>query len=297
MRKMKCAICGGDEKSEILFKESIDFNKVDKDTFSARRVPEKVHYQLLRCNNCRLIYSSPILSEDKIKLLYRESKMTYSEEIPSLKKTYGNYLKEALKYLPKNPKLLEVGGANGFFLEEAMQLGIKDVWAVEPSHEAIKQAPPDIQKRMIEDFFPSNKIKNHAFDIICVFQTLDHVIDPNGFLQSCLGALKRGGVLLCILHDTEGLSVKLLGESSPIFDIEHIYLFNKQNLAKIFEKNGFKTLDVFNVKNDYPLRYWIRMFPIPASFKSVIMGFLQLVKLDQVDISLRAGNIGIIAQK
>jgi len=30
-----------------------------------------------------------------------------------------------------------------------------------------------------------------------------------------------------IVHDTKGLSVKIFGEKSPIFDIEHIFLFNK----------------------------------------------------------------------
>src|SRR3989344_6508466 len=137
MKIMKCAICGDKQNTELRYKESIDFEKVDKNTFSARRIPEKVHYQLLRCNNCGLIISSPILSTDKIKYLYKESDFTYSEEVPSLKKTYSYYLKHALKYVGKNPKLLEIGSGNGFFLEEVKTIGIKDFWGVEPSRSAI----------------------------------------------------------------------------------------------------------------------------------------------------------------
>lgn len=297
MKIMKCAICGTNKDTQVLYKESIHFEDINTKTFSARRIPEKVHYQLLRCNTCGLIISSPILSTDKIQLLYRKSKLTYKEEIPSLKKTYGFYLKSALKYLPKKPKLLEIGGGNGFFLEEAKERGVEDFWGVEPSHDAINMARNDIKKRMIEGFFPTAKIKTNSLDIICIFQTLDHIIDPNTFLQECFKVLKKDGIILTILHDTDGLSVKLLGESSPIFDIEHIYLFNKTNLKQIFEKNGFKTVSVFDVKNTYPLRYWTRMFPLPKALKNLVMNLLKILGLDGWSIPLKAGNIGIIVRR
>ncbi|OGG15199.1 hypothetical protein A2773_04930 [Candidatus Gottesmanbacteria bacterium RIFCSPHIGHO2_01_FULL_39_10] len=297
MKIMKCAICGDKQKIELLYKESVDFEKVDKNTFSARRIPEKVHYQLQRCNNCGLIISSPILSPDKIKHLYKESEFTYTEEVPSLRKTYGWYLGQTLKHTGENPKLLEIGAGNGFFLEEVKKMGIKDFWGVEPSKQAIQKAKPGIREKMIAGFFPHPRIMANSFDVICVFQTLDHIITPNTFLKECHTALKKGGVILTILHDTSGLSVKILGERSPIFDIEHIYLFNKENLARIFEKNKFKVLSVFDVKNSYPLRYWLRMFPLPNTVKKVIYELVRLVKLDKLEVAHQAGNIGIIAQK
>lgn len=297
MQTIKCAICDTNQKANILFAQSIDFSKVDKNTFSARRIPEKVHYQLLKCKNCGLIFSSPILPPNKIKLLYRDSTVTYNEEIPSLKKTYGNYLKIALKYASLNPSLLEIGSGNGFFLEQVKEMGLKDFWGIEPGRGAIQMARKDIKRRLIQGFFPTKQIQNKLFDIICVLQTLDHIIDPNKFLKECLKALNRGGIILCILHDTEGLSVKLLGERSPIFDIEHIYLFNKSNLKKIFENDGFRVVEIFDVKNNYPLLYWLRMLPLPGVIKFTLVQLVKLVKLDKLEIALKAGNIGIIAQK
>jgi len=297
MKILECAICGSREKTTLLYKESILFDSVDKEIFSARRIPDKIHYRLLKCLRCGLAFSSPILSENKIKLLYRHSNLTYETEIPSLKKTYGHYLRRTFKYLPANPRLLEIGGGNGFFLEEALANRITDVWGVEPSPAAVSKAKADIKKRMIIDFFPTKKIKPNSVDIICFFQTMDHIINPNQFLAACFKALKKGGIVLCIQHDTNGLSVKLLGERSPIFDIEHIYLFNKSCLDKIFSKNGFTTLEVFNVENNFPLRYWVQMFPLPTRFKKFFIKFLKNFHLSELPLKLPAGNIGIIAQK
>ena len=297
MRIIQCAICETNKYSEILFPETTDFSKIDKDIFSARRIPDRVHYRLLRCEKCGLIFSSPILSEKAIRKLYRESRLTYEQEIVSLKETYGSYLKKTLQHSVKNPKLLEIGGGNGFFLEKAKEMGLTKVYGVEPSQDGVNQARSDIKKNMIVDFFPSQKIKKSSFDIICIFQTLDHIIDPNSFLEECRKALRKNGLVLCIHHNTDGLSVKLLREKSPIFDIEHIFLFNKHNLKTIFAKNGFKTVEVFDVKNTFPLRYWIRMFPLPLKIKTNLINLLKFIRLDNIPITLSAGNIGIIARK
>lgn len=297
MRIIQCAICKTNKNTEVLFPETTDFAKIDKAIFSARRIPDRVHYRLLRCSKCGLIFSSPILSENTIRQLYRESKLTYEQEIESLKETYGHYLEKSLRNTVKNPTLLEIGGGNGFFLEKAKEMGLSKVYGIEPSQDAVNQARSDIKKNMIVDFFPSRKIKNSAFDIICIFQTLDHIIDPNSFLQECFKALRKNGLVLCIHHNTDGLSVKLLKEKSPIFDIEHIFLFNKNNLKTIFAKNGFKTIEVFDVKNTFPLRYWIRMFPLPLKIKTNLINLLKLIRLDNFPITLSAGNIGIIARK
>ena len=297
MRTIYCAICKTNEHTEVLFNETVDFNKIDADIFSARRIPDRIHYRLLHCAQCGLIFSSPILSEKKINKLYRASTVTYDQEVMSLKETYGNYLLQAMKYTKLNPHILEIGAGNGFFLEKAKDLGFSHVSGIEPGKQSVAMARPDIKKHLIVDFFPSLKVKPNSQDIICTFQTLDHSTDPNAFLTSCHKALKKDGLVLCILHDTQGLSVKLLNENSPIFDIEHIFLFNKSNLKQIFLQNGFTPIEVMNVKNTFPLRYWLRMLPFPRSIRPILNRALKILGLDALPITLFAGNIGIIARK
>lgn len=298
MKSIQCAICGKQQKIKILYQQTFRASAINEKTFSARRTPDRQHHRFVRCGNCELIFSNPILSPSKILKLYLDSTFDYQTESEYLKKTYGRYLKKTFKREKrKKLKLLDIGCGNGFFLEEAKTMGIENVYGVEPGKATVKKAPKWLQKKIKVGLFEKNSYRQSSFDIICCFHTLDHIIDPNAFLQEVYSTLKKGGKALFIVHDTNGLSVKLFGEKSPIFDIEHIYLFNRRNLAKLFSKNKFKNIQTFSVKNTYPLSYWLRMSPLPHQIKAAILNFLKEIKLADLPISLNAGNIGIIAQK
>src|SRR3989344_8766037 len=107
-KTLVCAICETSADSFVLFPPTFDLKNVDSNIFSARRLPDRIHYQLNRCRRCGLIYSSPILSYEKIRHLYNDSIVTYESEIETLKKTYKHYVLRALKYVSDKPKLLEV---------------------------------------------------------------------------------------------------------------------------------------------------------------------------------------------
>lgn len=291
-----CAICGFAEKKEELYTTTFDTKKINSKTFSARRTPDRMHYRFVRCKKCGLIFSDPILPEKKLNELYKKSGFTYSQESKYLKNTYGYYLS---KIIPKKGKvkLLDIGCGDGFFMEEAKNLGATDIFGIEPGAPSVKHAPQNIQGNIKVDILRKGLFKPGTFDIITCFQTLDHIPDPNEFLKITRNLLKKGGKALFIQHNTDGLSVKVLHEKSPIFDVEHIYLFNKKTLKKIFEKNGFKVKGVFDVKNCYPISYWTRMLPFSRGFKKIILPFLDITKIGLIPITIGAGNLGIIAEK
>lgn len=297
MKNIPCAICSTADNFNIKFKENFDIDNLDEGVFSARRVPDKYHYQIVRCNKCGLIYSNPILEEKKINLLYKKSKLTYDKELSYLKKTYGYYLRKITINNARRGNLLEIGCGNGFFLEEAIKVGFDNVYGIEPSKQAVSKAPLKIKQKIIVDIFRKGQFKNNFFDVICSFQTLDHIIDPNELLKECYKILRKQGIIFCITHNTNALSAKFLGERSPIYDIEHIHLFNENTLKRIFEKNGFKTINVFNISNNYPLRYWARMFPIPHLLKKSVLSILGNKIIGNIAVNIKAGNIGIVARK
>lgn len=297
MKQLRCAICFDKQRTKLLYKANFDINKINEETFSARRLPDNLHYQLNKCGRCGLIFSSPILSQDKIIRFYQKSKFTYEKEAVYLAQTYLSYLKAFRPNLSPKTKILDIGCGNGFFLSEIYKLGIKNVFGIEPSKEAVSKAAPFLKKNIKIDVLHENIFPKSHFDIITSFQTLDHVLDPNEFIKIVYTMLKKDGIVLLVVHDTNGLSVKLFGEKSPIFDIEHIYLFSKETLAGIFRKNGFKKIKIFNVNNKYPLIYWLRMTPLPSILKNPLMTILVNSKLGKIPLSLAAGNIGITAYK
>lgn len=300
MTTVQCAICEKKQKIKELYPANFSVQNINAQTFSARRTPDRMHYRFVRCGTCGLIFSNPILSQKKIATLYRDSTFEYTTESSYLQKTYGLYLK---KIIPKTKKarnalsLLDIGCGNGFFLDEAKKMGITQVYGVEPGKASVKNAPRWLQKRITIGLFKKNLFTQNTFDVICCFHTLDHLVDPNAFLQAVYQSLKKGGKVLFIVHDTDGLSVKLFGEKSPIFDIEHIYLFNKNTLSQLFAKHRFRVLETFPVKNTYPLSYWMRMSPFPKPIKKIMLWILNTINADTIPLSVSAGNIGIVAEK
>src|SRR3989337_2341693 len=274
MLAIHCAICGKKEKLQDLYKENFDVKKINFATFSARRTPDRIHYRFVKCLRCGLIFSNPILEGKKITALYLKSDFHYSQQSEYVGKTYTFYLE---KLLPKTGrsklKLLDVGCGNGFFLEKAQEIGIKHVYGIEPGKASVKKAPKDLQKRIKIDILRKGLFKINSFDIICCFHTLDHVTDPNEFLKITRSLLKKGGTCFFIVHNTDGLSVK------------------------IFKKNKFRKIQVIDIKNRYPLKYWFRMTPFPKKIKESILKLLKLTKTDSLPLSLSAGNIGIVAYK
>lgn len=298
MRDKFCVICKKNQVVEVLYKANFDFKKLDDKTFSARRIPDGTHYRFLKCKNCGLIFSSPILGEKEISKLYSQSTFNYSAESKYLQKTYIGYFKKyVLNKEFKKSKILDIGCGNGFFLEGLEELGAKNLYGVEPGRGSVGKAKDSIKKNIKIAMFKKGLFPQNSFSAACCFHTLDHIIDPNIFLDDVFSLLQKNGKAFFVVHNTNGLSVKLLGGKSPIFDIEHIYLFNPSNLKRLFEMHGFKNVNVFTVKNTYEINYWLKLLPIPLSLKNVMLQFLKITHIGKIYITLSAGNIGVVGTK
>ena len=286
------------QQIKTLYPPTFDRKNVSKNTYSARRLPDKVHYRIVKCLRCSLIFSSPIISLKEISKFYKDSLCNYEDQIPYLIKTYLNIIKNIWNKIPKNPKVLEVGCGNGFFLKALKELKFtKNVFGVEPSSKMVLQADPILRNKIKINIFKRNLFPKNSFDLVLCFHTLDHMVDPNEFIRGTQSLLRKNGYVVVVVHDTEGLSVKLFGERSAIFDIEHIYLFNKKTLSEIFLRNKFKVVKIFNLVNNYPLNYWIKMSGFPSIVKKYAKFVFNILGIGKRGISIPAGNIALIAKK
>lgn len=296
MIHQSCALCGT-RNFTVLYPANFTAKDFDEKVFSARRLPDRIHYQIVKCNKDGLVYSTPVLEYAKLEKLYRKSFTTYDEHVENLNETYGYYLKELEKYRAGKNRLLEIGCGNGFFLMEALSQGYKNVYGVEPGKKSAAMAPVEIRKNIIIDIFKPGLFKKNIFNVICCFQTFDHIPDPNEFLTECRRILKKGGIVLFLNHDVESMSAKILREASPIIDIEHTYLYNKKTMRKIFTRNGFKVLSVENAFNIHDLSHWVWLFPLPVGIKKLVLAFLRKTGLGTKKIKMYPGNLVLYAEK
>lgn len=293
----KCAICGTENNASVLYPANFDVAAFNPDVFSARRLPDMLHYQIVRCNTCGLVRSDPVANAEVLAALYQQSIFTYSQDTPNLAKTYGAALQKTEKYQVSKDHLLEIGCGNGFFLEEARAQGFAQVSGVEPGQDAIQRAAPEIRDRIVCDMMRPGLFAEETFSLICMFQTFDHIAEPNALLGECFKVLKPGGMLLFLNHNVEAISARILKEKSPIIDIEHTYLYSPKTIRQLFGKHGFATLEVKPAWNIIRLYSLLRLIPLPKSAKQKILAKIENSALGRIRFRLPLGNLYIIAQK
>ena len=296
MQKKICPICESDKYSKLVYDKKLPDDLVNPN-FAGRKDPDGYHYQMLRCENCTLLYASEIYDEDYSNQLYSDSSFDYSPELEGLTKSYSKTLIEGIKFL-KNSKenFLEIGCGNGFMLQEALRLGFKNVKGIEPSKDAISFADSKIKNFIQHGIFNENQIENEKYDLVFIAMIIEHVVDANKFLASIYNVLKPGGIVICVCHNERHFLAKILKEKHPIINDEHVAVFNKKALNSIFNKNKFVDIRIKNLKNYYSLNYWLKMMPIPTIIKNLLNKTIMLI-LKNLLIGLNAGNQYLVAKK
>jgi len=293
----RCAICQTLGNTSELYPANFDIHSINPEIFSARRLPDRLHYRLVRCNQCGLVRSDPVAPPHVLAGLYKQSAFTYTREVENIKQTYGRYLTRLTKYGVQKNELLEIGCGNGFFLEEALAQGYLNVRGIEPSERSVLEARSDVRQNIVCDVMHPGIFKSEQFDVICLFQVLDHLFDPGSLLDECFNILKPGGLILCLNHNIESWSAKLLKELSPIIDIEHTFLYSPATLSRLFQNHGSISRQVAPVYNIYAASYLAHLLPLPTSIKTPILNFLNKSFFGKITLSVPLGNIYIVAQK
>ena len=292
-----CAICGSPDNCDEVYPANFSMEAFNPKIFSARRLPDRIHYRLVRCRACGLLRSDPVADAEALSRLYARSAQTYDRELDNLKHTYGRYLAWLERYGGRKGALLEIGCGNGFVLEEALAQGYAEAWGVEPSAQAVEKAAPALRGRIVCDVFRPGLFPAGRFDAIAFFQVFDHLPDPNAALAEAWRILKPGGLALALNHNTAAFSARLLGERSPIVDIEHTYLYDPATMAKIFEKHGFQVAGRGAVFNDYSLQYLFQLVPLPKGLKLGLLRLLKNSRLGRLRLQVPLGNQYLIARK
>lgn len=295
-----CIICESGEFVRPKYPKNYRDEDLNKEIFSARRLPDRIHGNIVECSCCGLVFASPLVDPSKLPKLYEESVYTYGDEERHITKTYARYLKMLSKRMDPNAKpwsYLDIGCGNGFMLVAAKKLGFANVYGVEPSTHAIEQADASVRGNIMQGMFSVELVGENRYDAISCFQTLDHIPDPRAFVRECMAALKPGGYVLFINHNIASIAARVLGERCPMIDIEHTYLHTPHTMKLLFGTEGFERIETFPVRNDYPIYMWMRLLPFPKNMKPGLIEWSKKLVLGHAIIPMYPGNLGLIARK
>jgi SAM-dependent methyltransferase len=297
MDQRPCPICKKDDRSILVAESTVDQNRLDQFSFASRKLPEYMHHRLLRCERCDLLYCSPIPSANTLAQEYEVAAFDSGAEARCAASTYAKSLPWIKRHLPDAVGALDIGTGDGAFLQSLLAAGFTEVVGVEPSSAPIAAADPSVRPLIQHGVFQPGAFAERQFSIVCCFQTLEHVTDPLAICTEAWRILKPGGAIFLIVHNRQAFSARVMGRKSPIYDVEHVQLFSKTSMQNLMREAGFARTRVGVLINRYPLRYWLRLFPMRPGGKARLIRFLDAVKLGGAPISLPAGNIIAIGFK
>ena len=277
----------------LKFPSKIDDALLSSKSYSSRKIPELMHYSYFECVNCRTLFVDELPTSEFLENRYNEAEFVSTNDSVYAARTYF----EELQHLDllKSGKLLDIGCSDGAFISIVQSQSIMVVIGIEPSIHAINNSDrfvrDNIQHTTLEAFHTVN-----GFNLVTCFQTIEHVNDLNGLVVKLKELLLSHGHLVLVCHDRLSLANRVLGQRSPIFDIEHLQILNKKSIQILLQMNGFVDVNVKSISNKYPISYWLLLAPIPKFLKTLIDGNRNKWYLSW-GVRIRVGNLLAVGRK
>lgn len=162
--------------------------------------------------------------------------------------------------------LLDVGAGWGHFLMAARQAGYI-VLGVELDEQPNLYASQDLGLPVLrEDFF--NFSSERRFDIITLWDVLEHIDDPRSFLLNCARLQESGGLLVIQVPQINSVIARLTGRKWKMLGLDHVNYFSPKTLRLLLSQCGY---EVQSVKASLELKLLLMytLFPLWASFQKL----------------------------
>src|SRR2546421_2344603 len=102
-----CPLCGSVDDAPVVAEERFDPAAVDSFGFASRKPPEYMHYRLVACPVCDLVFASPAPGAEALAEAYREAAYDSGEEAGLAARTHAGFLPEI------RARLIQTGGGAG----------------------------------------------------------------------------------------------------------------------------------------------------------------------------------------
>ena len=289
-----CPVCHSTAAREFA-PANVDLSRLDAFAYASRKRPEFMHFRLVICETCELLYSTPAPAQRAIEVAYDGAAFDAVEESRYAAATYGSFLPKIVRQLPDRAGALDIGTGDGAFLRELLAAGFDDVVGVEPSAAPIAAADPSVRDRIRHAPFRTEDYAAEQFRLVTCFQTMEHVFNPLQLCKDALRITKRGGAFFIVCHNRRALQARLLGRRSPIIDIEHLQLFSPRSVRELLTRAGFERIEVKIVMNRYPAAYWFKLLPMPGRVKDALLAALAATGIGRLPVAAPVGNLAAIA--
>lgn len=250
-KKKKCKCCGNPILSRPILTyqnmPGVAQNFPDQSTLD---MDKGIQLNVYQCENCGLLQlvDEPVpYYKDVIRAA------DVSDEMKSFRKEYfADFVKE---YGLEGKKVIEIGTGKGEYLALMAQSGVQ-AYGLEHNRESVeccKEKGLAVSKGYIDGL--DYQIKDAPFDGFFILNFLEHVPEPDVFLQGLSRNLRDEAVGLIEVPNTDMILNKNLFSE---FMLDHLMYFTRKSLAQLLEQNGFEVLDCKVVWHEYCIAAVVR---------------------------------------
>ncbi len=206
---------------------------------------------LFACERCGTVQQPSLPSGEPLLDLYRSM---HDEHY--LDEEYGRRrtARRLLRMMPSGGRLLEVGCGHGLLLDEARAAGF-DVEGLELSRKAAAHARHVLGLVVHEK--PLAEHRGGPYDAILLADVLEHLDDPLGAIDRCVGLLAPGGVLCLVTPDPSSRAARLAGAGWWGYLPAHTFLLPRATLRELLRERGLEVVADASLVRSFTLRYWM----------------------------------------
>jgi SAM-dependent methyltransferase len=139
-------------------------------------------------------------------------------------------------------KLLEVGCAYGYFLDEARESF--QVSGIELSEDAVADCRArglDVVRYPVPSFFA----ERGPFDVVVMLDVLEHLVDPGLLLLELHRHTRPGAAIVLTTGDFGSLMSRALGRQWRLMTPpQHLWYFTKESIEKLLGRSGFRLVEL-----------------------------------------------------
>lgn len=229
--------------------------------------PQKIF--LVRCQDCRFAYTSPRPGEALVGSFYPLDYKPHQGQ-PSQPIAEANLLAE--RHASKNPRkgmpplgagrMLDFGCGAGSYLARMKAIG----WTVTGVDASTHLASNLTEKgwEVYSGSLPNAALIGRTFELITLWQSLEHVPDPVGVLQAALALLTPGGKLIVAVPALDSWNFASFGGDWLGVDFPlHFSHFTKQSLLETALKAGVLVEEIGRLKHPS----WMRQSALRARLR------------------------------
>jgi SAM-dependent methyltransferase len=196
--------------------------------------------RLVECKQCTLVYENPRYPVDVIVQGYMASHDTgHDSQYASRVSSFLRALKKLRRHIPPpGSKVLDVGTASGAFVDAATQFGY-EAWGLEPSRLRVSQAR-ERGLRVEQGVIENHPFAPASFDMVTLWDVIEHMPDPLTSLKHVYPLLKPGGILLLNFPDIDTWQARLAGKHFWWIVAAHLTQFSPRTISEISRRAGFQ---------------------------------------------------------